>query len=110
MNQFQARFSAVVAGDDFHNVEAERDIGIIQHAEPGQRAAGDVALLIGKKIVHRTPQCVAASALHFYKDKRVIIATDNIDLPAAAWFEIAVENFVTVSAEKFGGEFFAPRP
>ena len=43
------------------------------------------------------------------KNESVAIAADDIDLTAAPAAEIAVENFVTVTAQKTAGEFFATR-
>jgi hypothetical protein len=43
------------------------------------------------------------------KNEGVAIAADDIDFAAAPAAEIAVENFVTVAAQKTAGEFFATR-
>jgi len=50
----------------------------------------------------------AGARFYFHKNQRVPVATDDVDLTAAASFEIAVEDFVPVTPQQSTGQFFAP--
>ena len=95
--------------DDLDHVEAEGDIGIVEHAQPGQGAARDAPLLIGVQTVHGPLPLIAAPAFHFDEDEGVVIATDQVDLSAARRLEIAIKNLVAFAFEKPGGQFFSAR-
>ena len=54
-------------------------------------------------------EILAPASFHLHEDKRVAIATDDIDLTTAAPSEIAVENFVSLLPKETAGEFFTER-
>ena len=90
--------------DDFHDVEPEQDLGIIEHAQPGKCAARDAFLLL---LVHRLngpAEIFVRARFHLDKDKRVTIAANDVDLAAAAPFEIAINNFITVPTQEPAGQ------
>ena len=99
----------VFGEDHFDDVEPEKNVGIIEHAQPGERAARDALLLIGPNRFERPAKLFTPARFYFEKDERVIVATDDVDLTAAASLEIPVENFVTVLPEKTAGCFLAAR-
>jgi hypothetical protein len=85
--------------DYLDDVESEKNIRVIQHSQPGQRAAGD-PLLFGA--VHRyegPAEIFACARFYFHEHQCVIVATDNVDFAAAASTEIAEEDFVTVTLQ-----------
>jgi len=79
LHQFEAGFH-VLADHDFHDVEAEWDIGIIEHAQPGEGAARDATLLIGMDGVDRPPEIIGVAGFYFDKDECLVVATNQIDL------------------------------
>ena len=95
--------------DDLDHIEAEGDIGIIEHAQPGEGAARDAPLLIGVQAIHGPLLFIAAPTFHFDEDERVVMATNQVDLPAARRLEIAVKNLVAIAFEKPGGQLFSAR-
>jgi len=52
---------------------------------------------------------LAPPRLDLDKNEGIAIAADDIDFAAAPSAKIAVENFVTVAAQKTAGKFFATR-
>jgi hypothetical protein len=98
LDQFEARFG-VVGNDDFHNIESEEDVGIIEHSKPGKCAARNSLSFVAIHGFYRAAEIFAASGLYFNKHQCVIVTTDNINLTAAATAEIAEENLVTVTLE-----------
>jgi hypothetical protein len=54
-----------------------------------------------------TSEIFSATRLYFNKNKRIAIATDDVDLTSAPWAKITVKNFITVLAQETGGESFA---
>ena len=99
----------LVLHDDLNHIKPKQDIGIVEQAKPGQRAARDSSLLIGPDGFNRSSEFFAAAGLHFDEHERVAIAADNVDLSAAAPVKIAIENLVTVSSQKPAGQLFAER-
>ena len=99
----------ILGEDDFDDVESKKDLGIIEQAQPGERAARDPFLLIGPNRFERPAELFAPARFYFDKDKRVVVATDDVDLAAAAPLEISIENFLTIPPEKTAGRFLAAR-
>ena len=99
----------VFGEDDFDDVEPEKNFGIIEQAQPGERAARDALLLIGPNGFERPAELFAPARFYFDKDERVFVAADDVDLAAAASLEISIENLVTVLAKKTAGRFLAAR-
>ena len=97
-DQFNPWFR-VIGADHFHDVKAEKDVGIIEHPQPGQRAARDSALLLPIHCFQRSAEIFSSARFHFHKDQRVIVTTDNINFTAAAAAEIAKQDFVTATLE-----------
>jgi hypothetical protein len=58
---------------------------------------------------HWPAKILAPASFDLYKNEGVAIAADDIDFAAVPAAEIAVENFVTMAAQKTAGEFFATR-
>ena len=54
---------------------------------------------------NRPAEILTGARLNFHEDKRVVVATDDVDLAAAASFEVAVENFVAVTAQEPASQF-----
>jgi hypothetical protein len=59
--------------------------------------------------VHRPLQFFAPAAFHFYKDERLAIATNNVDLSAATRHKVSIENLVTALAKESGSQLFSAR-
>jgi hypothetical protein len=49
--------------------------------------------------LHRPAEIFARTRFHFDEDQRVVVATDDVDLTAAATAEIAQQDFVTATLE-----------
>lgn len=107
-NQFKTRFGGV--GDyDLDDIEAKQDLGIIEHAQPGEPAARDSLLFLSIHCFNGSAKIFARPCFYFDKDQRVVVAADNIDLSAAAPFEIAMENFITVPTQEPASQFLSTR-
>jgi hypothetical protein len=107
-DQFHSRF-CVIRDDDFYDVEAEENIGMIEHAQPCQSPARNAFLFLSIDGRKRTAEILARARLHFYEYERVVIAADDVDLAAAASFEVAIENLVTVTPQEPTRQFLAVR-
>ena len=97
----------VVGNDHFHDVEPEQNVGIIEHAQPGEATARDARSLIGPNCFEWSSEVFASSRFYFHENKCVIVAADNVDLATPASAKIAVENFVTLLAQKTAGQRLA---
>jgi hypothetical protein len=108
LDQFKARFQ-VIRNDDFHDIEAEKDIGVIEHPQPGQAAARNSFLFLSINGGNRPSKIFPRARLHFDEHERVVITADNVDLAAAASLEVAVENLVAVTPQESTRQFLAVR-
>ena len=88
LNQLDSRL-CIVRDDDFHHVEPEKDVGVIQHAHPRQRTSRNSLALFPIHSFHGTAEIFAAARFHFDKDQCVIVTTDNVYLATRAATEIA---------------------
>jgi hypothetical protein len=70
----------LVGDNDFHNIETKGNLGIVEHAQPSESAAGNAPLLIARNRFEGSSIIFPAASFHFHKDERVIVATDEIDL------------------------------
>ena len=89
----------VISDDDFNNIESEKDVGIIEHSQPGQRTARDSLLFFPIHRFERPTKIFACACFYFHKYERVLVTTDNVDLATAATAEIAQQDFVTATLE-----------
>ncbi len=105
-NQFKARFR-VICDDDFHHVESEKNIGIIEHSQPGQAAARNAFLFSSIDGGNRPAKIFPRACFHFDEHECVVIAANNVDLAAAASLEVAVENLVPVTPQESARQFLA---
>ena len=90
-----------IVEDDFHDVEAEEDVGIVQQTQPGQRAPGDELLFVPRHGFARRAVAEAAAGFDFDEDEGAagFVAADEIDLAAVRRAEVAVEDFESLPAE-----------
>jgi len=88
LNQFHSRL-CIVRDYDFHHVEPEKDVGVIEHAHPRQRTSRNSLALFPIHSFHGTAEIFAAARFHFDKDQCVIVTTDNVYLATGAATEIA---------------------
>jgi hypothetical protein len=89
-----------VDGDDLDHVEPENDVGIIEHAQPGQCTARNSPLLIRRNCFNGSTKFLASPRFHLYENKGVAIAANDVDFSSGAPAKIAVKNFVAVSSQK----------
>ena len=97
-------------GEDFDDVEAEADVGIVEETEPGHGASGYAALFVIVDGVGGASAFLAGPGLHFDEDEglRFFVAANEIDFTAAGRDEIAVEDAVALAAKVFLGLTLAP--
>jgi hypothetical protein len=93
----------------FDNVKAEEDVGVVEHAQPRERTAGDPLLLLLADCFERATEVFARAGFHFNEDERVAVTTNDVDLAAAAAAEVSVENLETLAAQITAGELLAGR-
>jgi hypothetical protein len=101
-----ARFRAV-RDYDFNNIKPEENIGIIQHPQPSQGTTRNALSFFSINRFNRPAEIFAPAGFYFDKNQRVILTTDNVDLPAAATAKIAEEDFVTVTLQEAAGQLLA---
>ncbi len=90
----------VIRDDDFNNIESKKNVGIIEHSQPGQRAAGNSLLFFQIHRFERPAEIFARACFYFHKYQRVVVTTDNVDLATAAAAEIAQQDFVTAMLQE----------
>src|SRR4051794_30520583 len=91
----------------FDDIEAEKNVGIVEHAQPCERTARDAPLLVRGDRLERPPEFFASARFHFDEDKGVAITADEVELTAAAATKIPIQNFVAVPTKKAAREFFS---
>ena len=96
--------------DNLDNVEAKKDVRIIQESEPGQAAARDAFLLVAIDGLEWPAEIFAGPRFHFDEDQRVFLAADDVDLAPAAPAKITIEDFVTAPPQKPAGQFLSSGP
>ena len=97
-DEFDARFR-VIYNNHFHHIEPEKNVGVIKHSQPGQCAARNSLLFFSINRRYGSAEVFARARFHFDKHQRVVIATDDVDLAAAAPTEIAEQDFVTATSQ-----------
>lgn len=107
--QLEARLR-VFHDDNFDDVEAKKNVWIIEEPEPGKTAASNSFLLLAIDGVERTSEILAGPRFHFDEDKRVFVAANDVDLAAAAAAKITIEDFVTVPPQKPAGQLLSASP
>ncbi len=96
-----------VSDHDFDDIESEEDVWIIEQSKPGQAAARDPVLFCATDGIERPAEVFPRPRFYFNEHEGVAIAANDVNLTAAASTEIAVENFVALSAQKPPCEPFA---
>ncbi len=87
----------VLSNNDFHDVETKENVGVIQHSQPVKTAARYAFLLLSIDRCDWPAEIFPSARFYLHENQRVVIATDDVDLAAAAAFEVPVENFVSVT-------------
>src|SRR5213596_1327498 len=90
LDQFKARFR-VIRNDDLHDIEPEKNIGIVEHSQPGQSAARNAFLFLSIDGSDRPAKIFTGACFYFDEYERVVIPADDVDLAADASLEVAVE-------------------
>jgi hypothetical protein len=98
-DQFKTRFR-IVCDDHFHHIEAEKNVGIIKHSQPRQRAARDSLSFFSVYRREWPAEIFARARFYFDKDERVVVTADNIDFTATAPTKITEQNFVTATLQE----------
>lgn len=91
------------------NIESEKDVWVVEQAKPGQAAERNTLSFRSAHGFYRPAIIFTGPRFHFHEDKRVVIATNHIDLAAAASAKIPIENFVAVPPQETAGQLFAAR-
>lgn len=94
--------------DDFKDIKAKWDVGIIEQAKPGERTARNEFLLVARDGFSRRPEGEAAPGFDFDEDEGVagLVPADDIDFPAVGCAEVAVENPIALATEITRGQAF----
>ena len=92
---------------NFHNIEAEEDIGIIQHPQPVEGAARYALPFLSIHSRERPAKIFPGTCFYFDEDERVVVATDDVDFAAASSFEVTIKNFVAPAPQEARGQFLA---
>ena len=103
LDQFETG-ARVLRDNDLHDVETKENLGVIEHSQPAKAAARDTFLLLSIDRFDWSAEIFPRARFYFYKNQRVLIATNDIDLAAAAPFEVAVENLIAVTPQEPAGQ------
>jgi hypothetical protein len=96
----------VFRGDYLHDIKAKRNLGIIQHTQPGESAARDTALLIVPDGFERATKVLSAASFHLDKDEDIVLAANNINFAATFAAKISIQDLVPLLPQESAGEFF----
>jgi hypothetical protein len=97
--QLEARLSAF--GDNyFDDIEAKKDVGIIEQPQPGKTAARNSFLFIAINGVGRPSKIFVPPRFYFNKDECVVVTANDVDLASGASAKITIEDLVTVPPQK----------
>jgi hypothetical protein len=97
-DQFNPWFRAIGA-DHFHDIESEKNIGVVEHSQPRQRTARNSLPFFAIHRFYRPAEMFVRARFHFHKNQRVIVTTYNVNFAAAAAAEIAQQDFVTATLQ-----------
>jgi len=97
--QLYARFRTVLE-DNFYHVEAEKDVRVLEHAQPRERAARNSLLFCAVNRFQWPAEIFARSRFYFDEHERVVIAAYHIDFAATTPTEIAEQNFITATLKE----------
>ncbi len=100
----------VACHDHFHHVKSEKNVRVIEHAQPRERAPREALAFVAIHCRYGTAEILPSARLDFHKHERVGVAANDVDLAAGATLEIAIENLVSVTTQESAGQFFAARP
>jgi hypothetical protein len=106
LDQFNP-WPVVSDNNDFHDIEAKEDIGIVQHSQPGKRAARNALPLLSIDCCKRPSKVFPGARFYFDEYQPVVISADDVDLAATAPFEVTVENLVAVTPQESTCQFLA---
>jgi hypothetical protein len=108
LDQLEARL-CIVGNDHFNDIETEKNVGVVEHAQPGEPAASDPFLFIGIDGGDGPAKFFAATRFYFDEYESVVVARDEVDLAAAPATKITIKNFVAFPAQEFSRQFLAER-
>ena len=105
-DQFDLR-TFVFREHNFDDIEAKENVGIVEQAQPGQPTRRNSRTLALTQRLERPTEIFISARFYFHKNKRVAIATYNVNFAAAPATKVAIQDFVTAPAKKTAGEVFA---
>ena len=97
-DQFNARL-CITRNEYLDDVESKKDVRIIEHPQPCQRAARDSLLFLPIHCLERAAEIFSTTCFHLYEHECVFVTTNNINFAAAATAEIAQQDFVTATLQ-----------
>ena len=107
-DQLDARFR-VFSQDDLNNIEAKKNVGIVEQPKPGECAARDTFLFLPTHCLDGPAEIFSGTRFHFDENKGVFLSADDVDLASAVSAEIAIKNLVTVLAQETASQLFTER-
>src|SRR4051812_49659184 len=81
LDQF-AMWFGLAFGDDFDDIEAERNFGIVEHSKPGEGASRDLSSLESLNVFEWAPLIFVRAGFNLDKNESIAISANNIDLAA----------------------------
>jgi len=98
------------AEDHLHDIDAHRDGGVAEKAQPRLGPADDCLFLCGIHGIRGTAGTVRGARFYFHEDERLFLAADEIDFASIRRTEIPVEDLEAVAAQVARGEAIANPP
>ena len=93
----------------FYDIEAKKNVGIVEQPKPGECAARDTFLFLPTHCFDGPAEIFSGTRFHFDENKGVFLSADDVDLASAVSAEIAIKNLVTVLAQETAGQLFTER-
>src|SRR5438876_10302581 len=79
LDQFDTGF-LVLGQDHFHNIKTEENVRIVEHAQPGEAAAGDPFLFVATNSFKWPAKIFASARFYFHENQCVVVGADDVDL------------------------------
>jgi hypothetical protein len=77
--------------DDYlHDIETKGNLRVIEHAQPGEGAARDTALLITMHGCDGLPEIISVACLYLNEHQRIAVPANDIDFAAPVATKISI--------------------
>ena len=90
----------MLGDNNFHYVETEKYVRVLQHTQPGERAARNSLLFCAVDRFQWPAEVFARPGFYLDEHQSVVVAAYNVDFAATASTKIAEEDLVTATLQE----------